>query len=145
MDQPQPIMASENSLTLECDVLGADPSRFSMMTERNQRDFSQYGSTNVYDKPGLIINRDLLRDGRNNYLKESLIEHYDYEAVSQQVWTHLYSWYSADWCISREIKRDKFNSTKIYLDLYPEDNLDESEMDTNQEPLKYDQSDPILD
>ncbi|CDW81945.1 ubiquitin carboxyl-terminal hydrolase [Stylonychia lemnae] len=63
--------------------------------------------------------RDLLNDGRNNYLKESLIEHFDYEVVSQLIWNHLYSWYSADWCISRVIKADKYNNHKIYLDLYP--------------------------
>lgn len=54
-------------------------------------------------------------------LKESIIEHFDYEAVSSSVWKHLYSWYSADWCIMRYLKRDKVTrSSGLMLDLYPE-------------------------
>ena len=56
---------------------------------------------------------------RSNILKDGLIEHFDYEVVSEEVWNHFYSWYSADWCISRYIKNDKYNDYKIYLDMYP--------------------------
>ena len=49
--------------------------------------------------------------------------------VSLDIWNHLYSWYSADWCIYRLIKRDKANNYKIHLDLYPEDDLNDSEQD----------------
>jgi hypothetical protein len=52
-------------------------------------------------------------------LKDNLVEHFDYEAISTDIWTHLYSWYSADYCVSRIIKKDKFNNYKIFLDLYP--------------------------
>jgi hypothetical protein len=61
----------------------------------------------------------LLKDRKSNALKSNLVEHFDYEVVSLEVWSHLYSWYSADWCISRLIKRDKVNNYKVYLDLYP--------------------------
>lgn len=64
------------------------------------------------------LNRPLLRD-RTHMLKEGLVEHFDYEVVTHEVWNHLYSWYSADYCVYRAIKKDKFNNYKIYLDLYP--------------------------
>jgi len=53
-------------------------------------------------------------------LKENLIEHFDFEAVSPAVWKYLYSWYSSDWCIMRLLKRDKTNPQGVILDLYPE-------------------------
>ncbi len=53
------------------------------------------------------------------HLKENIIEHFDFEAVQQEVWRYLYSWYSADWCIMRNLRKDPLNSA-IYLDLYPE-------------------------
>lgn len=54
------------------------------------------------------------------FLKENIIEHFDYEAVSPDVWKHLYSWYSTDWCIMRYIKKDRVNRYALVLDLYPE-------------------------
>ena len=63
--------------------------------------------------------RVLLKDGKSVQLKANLIEHFDYEVVSADVWRHIYSWYSADWCIFRVLKKDKVNKYKIYLDLYP--------------------------
>jgi hypothetical protein len=53
-------------------------------------------------------------------LKENIVEHFDFEAVSPCVWKYLYSWYSADWCIMRNLKRDKTNLHGVYLELYPE-------------------------
>jgi hypothetical protein len=53
-------------------------------------------------------------------LKPNLIEHFDFEAVSPAVWRYIYSWYSADWCIMRQIKRDR--TAGGILDLYPENN-----------------------
>lgn len=53
-------------------------------------------------------------------LKDTIIEHYDFEAVSALVWKHLYSWYSADWCIMRYLRRDRVNKRGLVLDLYPE-------------------------
>jgi len=47
------------------------------------------------------------------------VEHFDFEAVTQDVWSHLHSWYSADHIIVRLIKRDRFNPKRMYLDLYP--------------------------
>ena len=54
------------------------------------------------------------------HLKENLIEHFDYEAVTPEVWRHLYSWYSADWCIMRYVRKDFANKNGVFLDLYPE-------------------------
>lgn len=54
------------------------------------------------------------------HLKENIIERFDFEVVSPEVWKHLYSWYSADWCIMRYIKRDKVNKQVMVLDLYPD-------------------------
>ena len=54
------------------------------------------------------------------HLKDNIIEHFDFEAVSPEVWRHIYSWYSADWCILRHIKKDNVNKFCVILDLYPE-------------------------
>jgi DUSP domain len=56
-------------------------------------------------------------------LKENLVEHFDFEAVSPAVWKYIYSWYSADWCIMRYLKRDKMNPLGAILDLYPENSI----------------------
>lgn len=64
--------------------------------------------------------RSLLNDGRSMNLKENIIEHFDFEAVSPAVWRFIYSWYSADWCIMRQIKRERVISHGVMLDLYPE-------------------------
>ena len=53
-------------------------------------------------------------------LKENIIEHFDFEAVSPSVWRYVYSWYSSDWCIMRFVKRDKVNTFGVILELYPE-------------------------
>jgi hypothetical protein len=42
-------------------------------------------------------------------LRENIFEHYDFEALYPNVWSHLYSWYSADFCIARYLKLDAFN------------------------------------
>ena len=47
----------------------------------------------------MISNKQLLKNGRGNELKDNLVEHFDYEAVSQDVWRYFYNWYSCDWCI----------------------------------------------
>lgn len=53
--------------------------------------------------------RNLLKDGKSMNLKDNVIEHFDFEAVSVEVWRHIYSWYSADWCIMRYLVKDKVN------------------------------------
>ena len=47
------------------------------------------------------------------------MEHFDFIAVSAEVWMHLYSWYSSDWTVARFMKRDRANKKSYYLDLYP--------------------------
>ena len=42
--------------------------------------------------------------------------------VPKDVWTHLYSWYSADYVIFRHLKREERylgENPKYVLDLYP--------------------------
>ena len=43
------------------------------------------------------------------FLKDDLIEHFDYEAVSVEVWRHLKAWYECDVVLLRFIKRDNVN------------------------------------
>ena len=50
-------------------------------------------------------------------LRSNLIEHFDYEVISPDVWKHLYSWYSADMQVVRKLKRDYAN--QLVVDLYP--------------------------
>jgi hypothetical protein len=71
-------------------------------------------------KPNTLNFRSLLKDGRSMSLKENIIEHFDFEAVTPGVWRLLYSWYSADWCVMRLLKRDRVNAFGCVLDLYPE-------------------------
>ncbi|TNV82814.1 hypothetical protein FGO68_gene5812 [Halteria grandinella] len=92
----------------------------------------------MYDKPGPISNEHLLLDRKAHfidkskktvfaqphyYLKYDLIEHFDYEVVSQELWTHLQSWYGADYVIPRKMRRgeviDGGFKRKMYIELYP--------------------------
>lgn len=67
--------------------------------------------------------RILLNDGRSMNLKDNLVEHFDFEAISPTIWKYLYSWYSADWCVMRYLKRDRMNPHAAILDLYPENSI----------------------
>lgn len=49
-------------------------------------------------------------------LVSDLMEHYDYEAVNQEVWKYLFAWYCSDWSIQRSLKS---HQGKMYLNLYP--------------------------
>ena len=61
-----------------------------------------------YERPGKIVNTSLLDSKfvNRNWLKRTLVEHFDYEVVCQKVWLHLYSWYSADVTICRKLVKD---------------------------------------
>ena len=48
-------------------------------------------------------------------LQKGLLEHYDYVAVSRDVWKCLFAWYGCDWSIIKELK---LNQKRLYLDLY---------------------------
>lgn len=52
-------------------------------------------------------------------LKQNLLEHHDFEAVSKQVFELLQTWYGCDYEIYRVLKPDPFHDNKLYLDLYP--------------------------
>jgi len=69
-------------------------------------------------------------------LKDNIIEHFDYEAVGSAVWKHLYSWYSADWCIMRYLKRDKVTRKGLMLDLYPENSAYSSFVEDDEDDSK---------
>ena len=58
--------------------------------------------------------------GQHQRLRDNLIEHFDYEALYPVVWKHLYSWYSADIQVVRNLKKDVLNRHVMILDLYPE-------------------------
>ena len=87
-----------------------------------------------YPRPGPILNNDLLLNNQSINLRPNLIENFDYVAVPSAIWKHLYSWYSADWQISRNLVKDSLiidddydiendysnkNENKLSLDLYP--------------------------
>lgn len=84
-----------------------------------------------YRYPGKIKNDDLIEnlhaiEERNETmtmlrLKADLIEHYDYEAVSSDIWKHLASWYGYDYQVPRFLSYDARNE-KTHLELYPQGN-----------------------
>ena len=71
----------------------------------------------MYEKPGLIINRGLL-DGVN--LVPGLQEKFDYVAVCLEVWMHLNAWYGSDYKVCRRMIKDVSSEDKWRLELYPE-------------------------
>ena len=78
----------------------------------------------LYEKPSRIVNQNLLADpvkGQRQRLRNNLIEHFDYETLYPIVWKHLYSWYSADIQIVRQLRKDVMNRHVMMLELYPED------------------------
>jgi hypothetical protein len=50
-------------------------------------------------------------------LKDGIIEHHDYEALTVDIWRYLSSWYSYDIVIPRFLAYDS-RAGKTYLDLY---------------------------
>ena len=54
------------------------------------------------------------------FLKDDLIEHFDFEAVNIEIWSYFKSWYDCDLQLLRFVKNDNVNSNQLYLDLYPE-------------------------
>ena len=65
-----------------------------------------------YERPGSIENQNLLETEVNyrNELKNTIVEHFDYEVVPPTVWLHLYSWYSADVTVCRRLALDSMNN-----------------------------------
>lgn len=72
----------------------------------------------AYKSPGPIINAPLLRGSAGDFLKSSLVEHHDYEAIPEEVWVYIVRWYNCDRQIVRVICWDN-QSEQTYLDLYP--------------------------
>lgn len=72
-------------------------------------------STIFYESPGMILNQRLIVQSEVlgvRAMKQTLVEYFDYEVVSKSVWQHLYSWYSADIAICREIVKDNSGGRK---------------------------------
>ncbi len=51
-------------------------------------------------------------------LRSDLVEHHDYEAVSQEIWKYLSSWYQYDIALVRYLQYDA-KTEKTFLELYP--------------------------
>jgi len=68
--------------------------------------------------------RELLKTDMNNnpvkYMKDNLLEHHDYEAVSKEIYKNMKKWYNVDIDIIRFLKLDPLINNKLYLDIYPE-------------------------
>lgn len=50
--------------------------------------------------------KERLAEGQIIRLKQDLIEHYDFEAVSIEIWKHLSAWYTFDIAIPRFLAYD---------------------------------------
>lgn len=82
---------------------------------------------NVYRHPGKIKNSKLLNESKNIKsfentflaIKDDLVEHHDYEAVSSEIWKYLSAWFNYDVAIPRYIVYDP-KTEKTYLQLYPQ-------------------------
>jgi len=53
-------------------------------------------------------------------LKDNLLEHHDFEALSKEIYKNLKKWYNADIDIIRFLKVDTLINNKMILDIYPE-------------------------
>ena len=62
-----------------------------------------------------MTNCDLLLDNQSINLRMNLIENFDFVAVPSIIWKYLYSWYSADWSISRTLVTDTLNCLDISI------------------------------
>jgi predicted nuclease of restriction endonuclease-like (RecB) superfamily len=80
------------------------------------------------DRPGKVNNRTLLKNQgfEANYfdmnffeLRDGLLEHYDFEAINEEVFQNLKLWYGVDFEIVRNLKKDPTQKNRLYIDLYP--------------------------
>ena len=82
----------------------------------------------VYPRPGMIINHDLINhehiqknslDSSSIGLKDHLLEHHDFEAVSKEVFEILAIWYGCDYEVIRFLRPDPSHPDRFFLDLFP--------------------------
>ncbi len=64
-----------------------------------------------------LLSRPII-DTRRPILRDNLLEHHDYEAVSKQIFRRLKNWYGCDFEIVRFIKKNEFLG-ELDVDLYP--------------------------
>eukprot|EP00357_Protocruzia_adherens_P011253 CAMPEP_0115028432 /NCGR_PEP_ID=MMETSP0216-20121206/36286_1 /TAXON_ID=223996 /ORGANISM="Protocruzia adherens, Strain Boccale" /LENGTH=825 /DNA_ID=CAMNT_0002404593 /DNA_START=663 /DNA_END=3140 /DNA_ORIENTATION=+ len=74
--------------------------------------------TSTYPRPGRILNSDLLKKGEL-LLRDDIMEHYDFEAVSFRIWKYLKELYRCDYEIKRYLVPDTNRPGELVLDLYP--------------------------
>lgn len=60
-------------------------------------------------------NKDLFMDIENDKLKENLLEHHDFLAVSRKIHDTLKIWYGEDYSILRNMIKDNTNKEKRIL------------------------------
>mmetsp|Transcript_25316 Transcript_25316/g.22341 ORF Transcript_25316/g.22341 Transcript_25316/m.22341 type:complete len:112 (+) Transcript_25316:2050-2385(+) len=79
-----------------------------------------------YKRPGPISNKNLIKfnsiinsNEMDLELKENLLEHHDFVAVSNDIYEALFKWYSCDFDIPRVLRPDPAHPGKLHLDLYP--------------------------
>jgi hypothetical protein len=145
-------LAEPTTVPLEIFGLGAEDNDYcSELKTLTNTDNEQ--SVLLYEKPGRILNQRLLAQTEMlglKCLKQTLVEYFDYEVVSKSVWQHIYSWYSADTAICREIVASRkkpivpvgYSSngrlmtmsssrkpyqTKMFLDLFPEMQIEKTQ------------------
>ena len=58
----------------------------------------------LLNSPEKIKNNGLKKKLGSGKIREDLVEHYDYEKVTEEIWNHFNSWYGTDACIFRYIK-----------------------------------------
>lgn len=61
-----------------------------------------------------------INDNPSKYLRDNLLEHHDYEAVSKEIYKNLKKWYNVDIDVIRFLKSDPLIPNKLFLDIYPE-------------------------
>ena len=65
------------------------------------------------------IFREIMQPGSSGWLRNPLLENYDYISVTDKVWRYLRAWYGCDAVIARLLVIDQGNPQRYVLDLYP--------------------------
>lgn len=86
----------------------SDIDKLQLELQRNKRNqVNSVDTKPIYNKPGKIINKDLIlnckdrEEGAFLELRQDLMEHHDYEAITQEMWKYMRSWYGYDFAICR--------------------------------------------
>ena len=94
---------------------------------QTEKQDKQATSTNMsyyqYKRPG-PINNDSLHYNDSHLLRNNLMEHYDFETVTPEVWRLLQAWYGIEFGLIPIIRPVCFDrrSNRFFVDLYLEFN-----------------------